>query len=109
MSAFCFFAKEFLHGRFCFFQNFMVGRWGERGVMGTRKPCPPPALYTARIDRTVGLLSAHIGAPEIGSNQSQRAPEIREQPRPKADKDRSGFLRRKLIIEAHFAGRKSLL
>jgi hypothetical protein len=29
--------------------------------------------------------------------------------RPKADKDRSGFLQRKFIIEAHFAGRKSLL
>jgi hypothetical protein len=32
---------------------------------------------------------------------------IREQPRPKADKDRSGL--RKFIIEAHFAGRKSLM
>jgi len=41
--------------------------------------------------------------------QSQRAPGIREQPRPKADKDRSGFLQRKLIIEHHFTSRKSLL
>ena len=37
------------------------------------------------------------------SPQHQPAPGIREQPKPKADKDR------KLIIEPHFAGRKSLL
>jgi hypothetical protein len=30
-----FFTKKFLHGRFCFSQNFMVGRWREGGVMGT--------------------------------------------------------------------------
>jgi hypothetical protein len=35
----------------------------------------------------------------------QRRPPVRL----KADKDRSGFLHRKFIIEAHFAGRKSLL
>jgi hypothetical protein len=34
---------------------------------------------------------------------------IREQPRPKAGKDRSGFLQRKFIIEDRFAGGKSLL
>jgi hypothetical protein len=43
----------------------------------------------------------------IRHRQSQRVPGIREQPRPKADKDRSGL--RKFIIEAHFAGRKSLM
>jgi hypothetical protein len=41
--------------------------------------------------------------------QSQRAPGIREQPRPKADKDRSGLFAAQIYIEAHFAGRKSLL
>ena len=34
---------------------------------------------------------------------------IREQPRPKADKDRSGLFAAQIYIEAHFAGRKSLL
>jgi hypothetical protein len=32
----------------------------------------------------------------------------REQPRPKADNDRSGFAAQ-IYIEAHFTGRKSLL
>jgi hypothetical protein len=41
--------------------------------------------------------------------QSQRAPGIREQPRPKADKDRSGFFAAQIYIEPHFAGRKSLV
>jgi hypothetical protein len=35
----------------------------------------------------------------IRRRQSQRAPGIREQPRPKADKDRSGFLQRKFILK----------
>jgi hypothetical protein len=41
--------------------------------------------------------------------QSQRAPGIREQSRPKADKDRSGFFAAQIYIEPHFAGRKSLV
>jgi hypothetical protein len=30
VSAFCFFAKKFLRGRFLFFQNFTVGALAER-------------------------------------------------------------------------------
>jgi hypothetical protein len=46
----------------------------------------------------------------IRRRQSERTPGIREQPKP-AQRTRTvqDFLQRKFIIEAHFAGRKSLL
>jgi hypothetical protein len=69
-------------------------------------------MRTAPSLSPVELMSVKGRSPKhrsIRRRQSQRAPGIREQPRPKADKDRSGFLQRKFIIEAHFASRKSLL
>jgi hypothetical protein len=60
-----FFRQKFLRGRFLFFQNFTVGRWG----VGMAKKFKDYSGQRFGIDRTVGLLSAHIGAPEIGSNQ----------------------------------------
>ena len=64
------------------------------------------AMPTARLLLRVRLTPVKRGSPKhrsIRHRQSQPAPGIREQPRPEADKDR------KLIIEPHFAGSKSLL
>jgi hypothetical protein len=52
------------------------------------------ALPTARLLLRVELTPLKRGNPKrrnIRRRQSQRAPGIREQPRPKADKGRSGF------------------
>jgi hypothetical protein len=46
----------------------------------------------------------------IRHRQSQRALGIREQPRPQADKDRSGFFAAQILsFEPHSTARKSLL
>jgi hypothetical protein len=55
-----------------------------------------------RVIRVVGIIL-------LRHRQSQRAAGIREQPRPKADKDRSGLFAAQIYIEPHFAGRKSLM
>jgi hypothetical protein len=94
--------KNFYAVGFCFFQNFMVGRWREGGCDGNNRRKPrlggrvrgavarafPPLESIERL----AFYRLTLEPPEIGSNQSQRAPGIREQPRHKADKDRSGFL-----------------
>jgi hypothetical protein len=59
-------------------------------------------MRTAPSLSPVELMSVKGRSPKhhsIRRRQSQRAPGIREQPRSKADKDRSGFLQRKFILK----------
>jgi hypothetical protein len=58
----------------------------------------------------VELTPVKRGSPKHRSiRRRQRTPGIKEQPRPKADKDHTGFFAAQIYIEAHFACRKSLL
>jgi hypothetical protein len=62
-----------------------------------------------RVELTTLKRGREIPSTSSRHRQNQHAPRIREQPRPKWTRTVQDFLQRKFIIEAHFAGRGSLL